>query len=59
MLDKEPVFFFFFFLFGTREDVIEAMIKTQGVSAFSPSKGTGVSGAVGPHSLLTAGPRWL
>ncbi len=39
-------------LFGTREDVIEPTIKPW-VSPLSVSKGTGVSGATGPHTLLT------
>lgn len=46
-LSKSP------FLFGTREDVIEPTIKPR-VSPLSVSKGTGVSGATGPHTLLTA-----
>lgn len=35
------------------EDVIEPTIKPR-VSPLSVSKGTGVSGATGPHTLLTA-----
>lgn len=42
------------FLFRTKKDVVEPTIK-PGVSPLSVSKGTGVSGATGPHTLLTAG----
>lgn len=46
LLTKKP------FLFGTRKDVIEPTIKPR-VSPLSVSKGAGVSGATGPHTLLT------
>lgn len=45
-LTKKP------FLFGTRKDVIDPTIKPR-VSPLSVSKGAGVSGATGPHTLLT------
>lgn len=47
MLDKEPIFFW-----GRKG--VEPTMKPK-VSQISVSKGAGVPGATGPHSLLTAG----